>query len=419
MQSSSRLVEPTSLQSRPKSQHMNSLGSSHSKQALGRRISSSVKPLLNFDDDNRLSTANLTPDSKIPNSRSVFGVDTLWEREMAKLQEIEALEKQEAEAARQREIAVEAQRNKRGIKGKGKAKLKSKSKAGSQDPSQPTETIAQVTRVSEDPPVLPSIPKATVRRPPPAKDDLSESDESLVKTQPIPGQAGIDVPAERWLSESSDDGDNAPRRTTGKGPRYPNPSRGRPTDDDSEEDIPLAAAVGRAVQRATRLDDLRADSDEEKPLSALLEKTKLSLPPIDFDRHSDLNLRGADDDDDQPLGLRASKMITSSQTLTRLHGGDDDDDDRPLAFHPEQQRRTQYQMMVQQQQQQMMLQANSMFFGAPSSMMGSGFFAPSIQVPMMVAPPPPPMPSPPPVHDAAKYGRVDRWRRDVVVEGEP
>jgi len=35
--------------------------------------------------------------------------------------------------------------------------------------------------------------------------------------------------------------------------------------------------------------------------------------------------------------------------------------------------------------------------------------------PMMGMPMPP---SPPPVQDSAKYGRVDRWRHDVAVEGE-
>jgi len=84
----------------------------------------------------------------------------------------------------------------------------------------------------------------------------------------------------------------------------------------------------------------------------------------------------------------------------------------PLAYHPEQQRRSQYHMMAQaaqqQQQQQMMMQAhmhNSMFF-SPQPMMGSGFFGP----PMVMQAPAAPM------HDEAKYGLVDRWRRDVAVE---
>lgn len=71
-----------------------------------------------------------------------------------------------------------------------------------------------------------------------------------------------------------------------------------------------------------------------------------------------------------------------------------------------------------QQQQQMMMQAqiqNSMFFNP--AMMGSGVFTPMAVPSMMMGVPMAP-PSPPPVHDAGKYGRVDRWRRDVAVEGE-
>jgi len=65
---------------------------------------------------------------------------------------------------------------------------------------------------------------------------------------------------------------------------------------------------------------------------------------------------------------------------------------------------------------QAQLQSN-MFFSPPSVMMnGSGFFTPPMG-PMTVQPPMP-MPSPPVIHDSAKYGRVDRWRHDVAVEGQ-
>jgi hypothetical protein len=74
-----------------------------------------------------------------------------------------------------------------------------------------------------------------------------------------------------------------------------------------------------------------------------------------------------------------------------------------------------------QQQQQIMMQAqmqNGLYFGTPG-MMGSGFFGPPpMGVPPMMMGMPVPPPSPPPVPDAAKYGRVDRWRHDVAVEGD-
>jgi len=68
-----------------------------------------------------------------------------------------------------------------------------------------------------------------------------------------------------------------------------------------------------------------------------------------------------------------------------------------------------------QQQQQLMLQAqmqNSMFF-SPPSMMAPQFFGPPM-MPMMVQHPL----QGPSLPDEAKYGRVDKWRHDVAVEGD-
>ena len=78
-------------------------------------------------------------------------------------------------------------------------------------------------------------------------------------------------------------------------------------------------------------------------------------------------------------------------------------------------------MMMQAQMQ------SSMMFNQPS-LMGSGFFAPPMGVRMTMGPmagdmsmmmPPMAPGTPPPVQDHAKFGRVDAWRRDVAVEGEP
>ena len=236
---------------------------------------------------------------------------------------------------------------------------------------------------------------------------------------------------------------SGPIRTVGSGPRYPQspPRLGLPNigndDDSDEEDVPLVATIGKAAERLTKLqmadDD---DSDEEKPLVALLEKTKLKMPSVGgsfggslLSETSPRAANGDDEDeDDKPLGLRASKFIGGSQLSHGAGGGggDEDEDDKPLAFHPDQMRRTQYMMAAQQQQQQQQqfmmqaqaaqMRAQSMMYGMPS-MMGSGYFGPPMAPPMMV---PPVMPgTPPPIHDAAKYGRVDKWRQEVAVEGQP
>lgn len=382
------------------SQHMSSFDSQGPSQpALGRKNSLNAKPLLNFDDDDKLLRPGPS-NGKPVNSRSVFGVDTLWERELVKLKEMEAKEKIQEELQKVEEEAREKRRGRKG-KRKDKSKARDYSPAETPDAMSTSESLPIGNpRIAASPPVLPAIPQA-LRRPPPVHDD-SDSEDSE--------RAGPSHPQDRapdgWVS--SDEEGNGPTRTTGTGPRFMKKQIPDIGGDDSEEDLPLAATIHRVAQRATQL-QASPDSDEEQPLSVLLQKTKMSLPSINFDRRSQSNAAQDDDadEDDQPLGLRASRIAPS---VSSVQGGGDDDD-MPLAYHPEQQRRSQYHMMAQaaqQQQQQMMVQAhlqNSMFF-SPQPMMASGYFGP----PMMMQTPMAPM------HDEAKYGLVDRWRRDVIVD---
>lgn len=416
----STLIDPTSLNQRPVSQNV--LARSETRPNLGRRGSLGGKPLLNFDED---QPSGLTPSPGVRGARSVFGVDTLWEREMTKLKEIEAREEEE----RRLQEAADAERLRKKFK-----KSKGKEKAVPQDVPVVEEPIAPVAT-----PVLPIIPRGITKGPPPPphNDDSESSSEHSDMDEPP-----TKISAEGWHSGGSDRENAGPVRTTGVGPRYPNRSRRRspPTqsvaqpfgDDDSEEDMPLAATVPRAVQRATRLGLSVAegsDSDEEKPLSQLLTRSKLlDIPPVDAGR-PDPQLASAaaarnvdaddedEDEDDQPLGLRVSRFVPSQSQLGHVDA--EDDDDRPLAFHPEQQRRTQYNMLLQQQQQ-MMLQAQiqqSMMF-SPPSLMSSGFFGAPV-LPQVVPMIPPASASPPPgAQDTTKFGRVDRWRREIV-GGQP
>jgi hypothetical protein len=354
------------------------------------RRNSSLKPLLNFESQENLAQG---VGKGMPASKSVFGVDTLWDRETARLKEIEAQERVEAEERERREAL---QGKKKGKKGKGKGKDLDPSTSSL---SLPVAEEPPVPRLSADPPVLPAIPKAS-RGPPPRVDEdeaASESDESakgISKVQKKPTNAWSD----------SDDEAEVPVRTTGVGLRYRQGSLGqKPKDDSSDEDVPLAQVRKTSVRRQAP-----ADSDEELPLAALMEKSKLGIPSIDFDKNED------EDEDDQPLGLRSSRVVLGEE-----------EDDKPLAFHPDQQRRTQYQMIAQQQQQQMLMAQQqqqmmaahqSMFFAPPSMMGGPAFFGPPAGPQMMM--PPMAFPSPPPSQDANKFGRVDRWRRDVATEGD-
>jgi len=412
---SSTLIDPESLQ-QPISQHQDSFRS----QPLDRRNSANAKPLLNFDDNKPGSKATLSPNPRAQNGRSVFGTDTLWEREMRKLKEIEAQEKLEREATEKREAEEAAREEGKKKKSKG-SKAKAKIQSQDEEKARDSETTPYV---SVAPPTLPAISKSTARGPPPpVNDDDTESDSddsmrhSLVQHKVRRGSA--ETAADRWVTTgSTDEEDNGPRRTTGVGPRYPTQHRGQyqPTDDDSEEDLPLAATVERALQRVKP--SSRDESDEDQPLSVMLDKAK-SILPINFDSLAVGN--PSDEEDDQPLGLRMSRMPPSSHALGSYAG--DDDDDKPLAFHPDQQRRTQYQVMAQQQHMMMQAQMQqSMFFGAPS-MMGSGFFNPSMTMPAQMMAVPQMLPQhlslQPPADDPGKFGRVDRWRHDVAVEGPP
>jgi len=397
-QRASTLIDPASLQTRPMSKRLSSYGSSKSQQALGRQNSLTMKPLLNFEDEDGKTLQPPPVAGRLPPTRSVFGVDTLWEREMVKLKEIEARE------AREKEERLKGEEE-RELKNMEK-KLKRKRKGRHQKAVEDVQQVSADARVSVEPPTLPDIQRATRNVPPKANDSDSTSESEEEGEQPQPSAI---TPA--WHENSSDDENAGPRRITGVGLRYPKHSHklSLTYDNDSEEDLPLAATIHKAVARAALggTQAGRDSEDEDQPLSRIVRqaKAKLSPPRSTFYAKNQL----ADDDDDQPLGLRTSRFVQSRPN-------DDDEDDLPLAFHPEQQRRTQYQMLAQQQHQQMMMQAqmqSNMLMSA--SMMGPGYFAPLVH-PMGMMQVPMPIPSPPPIHDEAKFGRVDRWRRDIVVD---
>ncbi|EPQ59226.1 hypothetical protein GLOTRDRAFT_125535 [Gloeophyllum trabeum ATCC 11539] len=419
MHRSSTLIDPASL-GRPTSQHMNSF---NSEPALQRRNSAGGQPLLSFDDDKKLSPGPAL-DVRMPKSRSVFGVDTLWEREMAKLKEIEERERAEAEERRKREEAEDAKHSK---KRKGKGKAVDAPQGLSPSPS-PAEPASPVIRTSASPPRLPDIPSATTRRAPPPVDDDGDDGDSDSDSGSEVGQAPVAQSVRGDNTGWASDEEAGPIRTTGTGPRFRPRKNSRPeifeskADDSDDEDVPLAATLRLPSQRLTARPP-ESDSEEDRPLSKLLTKG-ISTPGGLSPRPSTAaNSNGGDDDDDKPLGLRASVLPPSLPPLglsSMSNKGNDDDDERPLALHPERQRRTQYNMMAQQQQMMMQAQMTGSMFFTPPMMgmgMGSGFFAPSMPQMMM---PPMPVTSPPPpapLHDAAKLNRVDKWRHDVAVEG--
>ncbi|KAJ2931738.1 hypothetical protein H1R20_g5357, partial [Candolleomyces eurysporus] len=408
----STLIDPATLNDPPapaagkRTSTFDSLGPQN---ALGRR--NSFKPLLNFDND-KVPQTQATPD-RVAKNKSVFGVDTLWEREMVKLREIQEQERIDEEARRKAE-EEEARRK----MDKEKKKRKKKKGVAEEEEADGGDRLAPEApaepRVSIEPPVLPDIIKPTPRRTAPKVEDDESSEESDDDAQVVRQNADT---TGAWHSDSEDEG---PRRTTGVGLRNPKKveQMKRPVrqDSDSEEDLPLTVAIQRVQTRGPQ-QYADSDDDEDRPLAQVIRepKVKSSLLDINFDKQD------SEDEDSQPLGLRASRMMLD-------RSANEDDDDKPLAFHPEQQRRTQYQMFAvaqqqQQQQQAIMMQAqyqSSMFFNQP--MMTGPYFSPPMMGPpmnpMAMMQPPMPIPSPPPIHDQAKYMSVDRWRRDVAIDGE-
>ncbi|KAH8118403.1 hypothetical protein DFH11DRAFT_1874580 [Phellopilus nigrolimitatus] len=418
---SSTFIDPASLQRRLSGNPMNL---SPTDTSLSKRNSRSGQPLLTIDDAGQLGVRN----SRTLNTRSVFGVDTLWEREMEKLKKIEAQEEVYAEESKRQEEEQEAKmmkKKKRKSRGKGK-ELETKQDRSielSPSPVSPNTSISPQQMVTSTSLSLPNIPTVTSRRrivPVPGDDDSDfESSASEAAPRPSASFSPLDEAADKWVS----DDEKKPVRVSGVGLGIPPKHLAAPADD-SDEDVPLSVTLQRASQKLAVPRAGPDDSDEDRPLSTLLDKSRLSIPAIDFDnlaspRPDPLSRNVEDEDEDNvPLGIRASQLPAGASQLSRLsslslEGRNADDDDRPLSMHPGQVRKSQFQMFAQVQQQQLfqVQMANSMAFAPPPSMM------------LMMPPPVPfstqPQPQPPlQMQEPNKFSSVDRWRHDVAVEGQ-
>jgi hypothetical protein len=425
------------------------------------RNPSSKEPLLDFAADPIPgTTVQARPqlgraDSSLPNSRSVFGVDQIWEKELAKLQQIQALERAEEEERTRLEAEQQAREEakvakKAAKKAKGKNKPLLDTGLSREQSLNLDGGVSPIIRAPEAPPLLPTVDPFAM---PPKPPQLSDSD-SDVDQQPFnKSQSRIQHSKSQqdWLSDDE-------RQAAAARPR-PQP-RSKPsnaarnlsrfaaglhvTKSDSEDsDVPLTNAIARARQRQQA-----DDSEEDKPLAAVLSN---SISTLDFGgtlladvkkpaehkiampqprRALQTTDRGDDDEeDDQPLGLRASRFGL---------GGGESEDEKPLgmrysmapsqifAQQQQQQLQQQQQVMMQQQmvQQQMMAAAqmrgsmfNPMMMGNMNMAMGFGnSMSMSGMNPAMMAMGPPMGVMEAGPTDPAKLSAVDRWRRGI---GEP
>ncbi|KAG8916296.1 hypothetical protein FRC01_003246, partial [Tulasnella sp. 417] len=422
---SSTLIDPSSFNSRPTSQYL----TPSQVQEDVRRKRASGAPLVDFS-----SEAPPGPNARpgMPATRSVFGVDKVWERELAKMKALEEQEKGEQAKLKALDARLEEKR---------------------QQAAQP-----RASTLLPEPEYTPPLGEANSdedRRPP-----LGNRRESAAS-----------LGARGWFNSpgSDDDSDGGDKRasfassTTMRAPPFSRkisaPSRlpqiPGGADDSEEEDVPLAQQAARRSMMPPRQTSKPApadsDSDEDKPIAVLRQQQSKSSvgpsgpPAVDlatgrsfadelglgssaFSPKKSASALKADDDsseDEVPLGVRHPTANRLSTMPSGLQGDDEDDDDRPLgtkfagnSMNPLQQQQMQQQAFLQQQmlQQQMMMQAQmrtSMAFGGPMmnpSVMGSGFFPPpmsmhSLNANAMAA-----------AQDAqaAQISRVDQWRRDVV-----
>ncbi|KAL5530360.1 hypothetical protein ACEPAF_6618 [Sanghuangporus sanghuang] len=431
---SNTLLDPSALNAGPTSSRM----PSQPDTALARRGSRNSKPLLAIDDNGQIAETSDAREMRMTQTKSVFGVDTLWEREMAKLKEIEAQEKIEQE---QRNREIEEEERKWQEKEERKKSKKGKKKKGKDlsvelSPPSSMAVSSSVSPRKEAAPSLslPDIPTVTSRKriaPPP--DDFDSDNESSASEaaghQDAALQEGL---ADQWVSD--DEKRPAPVPTV----ELDKPCINLSFDDDSDEDVPLSVTLQRAAQKLnsprSQPDD---DSDEDRPLSMILlnkpslASFKISSPSSGEPENkvfengkspSSLVPDDDDDDDNVPLGVRTSRIPAGASQVSGLSGlsglsitggknNNEDDDDRPLSMHPAQIRKSQFQMLAQVQQQQQMLQAqmtNSMMFSHPPSMM--------FMMPPAAAQPPILPQAQPPIQDANKFSSVDKWRHHVAVE---
>lgn len=459
---SSTLIDPSTLNARPMTSRM---PSSQTDTALTRRGSRSGKPLLAIDDNGQIAETSDAHGMRMAQTKSVFGVDKLWEREMTKLKDIEAQEKAEEEERNRRLEEQERKWQEKEERKKAKKGKKKKGKGAGVDltPSPSSEAVpSSISPQREAAPSLslPDIPTVTSRKrtaPPPGDFD-SDNESSASEAGGHRDTTLREGLADKWVSD--DEKKPAPAPSIGLG----KPRIDLSFNDDSDEDVPLSVTLQRAAQKLrSPRSQLNDDSDEDRPLSMiLLNKPNVAPPrisPSDSDEDRPLSMMllnkpnaaslkisspdsgggsankfiendksignaAADDDDDDnvPLGIRASRLPAGASQISGLSGlsltggknnNNDDDDERPLSMHPAQIRKSQFQMLAQVQQvqqQQQLLQAqmtNSMMFSHPPSMM---FMMPP------AAAAPPIFPQAPPPQDVNKFNSVDRWRHDVAVE---
>jgi len=269
------------------------------------------KSLLQFDSNGDLRAAQ-EGRNRISSSKSVFGVDQLWEKEMAKLKIIQERE-EVVRIQKEAEEAVKEKRRKE--KGKGKVIDPVTISPHRVERGLPTSiSLPKISPIKRSSNVPPTLRYSPIKAAPPALPLLTEN----IPRQAAPSQLGV----REWFGSSDEESDRAHERKRkidkGKGKSI---ATNDMESDESEDNVPLSKVI--PVIKHKSPDDEYGDV----PLSSLAKSPgRRHVPPLIIDLSSPVvggsgNRFGmsashvrdnqleicSGDDDDVPLALRQSR----------------------------------------------------------------------------------------------------------------
>jgi hypothetical protein len=295
-------------------------------------------PLLQFGDDgdlhrsptspdmpyhpsnNRLShmpTSNSTsqlvpprPIDRMSKSNSVFGIDQVWESEMARLKIRQAQEAEQARLVQEREEEEERRKrekkdkkSKKDRKGKGKmteSDYQTQDQLAVDRDQDLTDDISPVQRVPDLPPMLQFSPEKPPARSKPEPESDSDEDVPLSRIRNAKSRPSSLYPStQQRQAESSDDSDVPLSRLRKSKTSNPNPP--------AAEKPALILSTDFAPTLDLGLEEIGEDDD----VPLLLRQAHIKHLAQE---------KSNDDDDDLPLGVRQS-MLLNSNSNTNLNGG--------------------------------------------------------------------------------------------------
>ncbi|OCF38289.1 hypothetical protein I317_07953 [Kwoniella heveanensis CBS 569] len=288
------------------------------------------------------------PHDRIAKSKSVFGVDQIWEKEMSKLRQMQEDERRAEETRRAieeaKKLAEEEKKKRKSKKGKGKdGRLSIMVPDSAEEDSRPVEEvlgISPINRAHDLPPALEFEPEKAPPQPPSEPPSPEKS----------PRYGDNQVAMDGKVENEEEEGPHSKRSS-------PQQQRlavveASDSDSDPDADVPLSrlapprSAVSggskpslqvpaRAAVRGRESESV-SDSDEDVPLS----KLSIRSPATSNISHSNSNAPRLT----QPLGSLGLSLPTFSPTGSgtpsneqgiggneMANEGDEDEDDQPLA----------------------------------------------------------------------------------------